>query len=62
MIPDMTSGAANRIASPAGAATLALEFHPAMLPSDALTMMPKMLRLQIQIQREPPRAPVNSYH
>ena len=43
-------------------AAFALMFHLKRLPSEALTSIPKTLRLQSHIQREPPRAPVASYH
>ena len=58
----MISGVAKSRHSPAKDADFDLMFHPNQLPSDALTSMPKMLRLQSQTHRDPPRAPVISYH
>ena len=62
MTPDIISGAAKSMQSPATDAAFALMFHLKRLPSEALTSIPKTLKLQSHIQREPPRAPVASYH
>ena len=60
--PEMMSGAAKTVMMPPAAAALAFPFHPDTLPSDMLTNSPKRPRLHAHIQREPPSAPVNSYH
>ena len=53
----------NRIARyPPAAASFALALNRNQLPSDRATIRPNRPRLQAQIQREPPSAPVNSYH
>ena len=57
------NGAAMRMTRPVIEATFALMLKRSKkLPSERLTISPKMARLQAQIQSEPPRVPVYSYH
>jgi hypothetical protein len=62
MIDDTTKGRIISAGMPVRIADLALILKLFQLPSDRETRNPKILRFVSQIQREPPRAPVYSYH
>ena len=48
--------------SPMMLATFALTLYPDHLPSESAVMSPNIPRFAAHIHKEPPRAPVNSYH
>ena len=59
---DQMKGPANIMAVQISAAARAFMLNRIQLPSESATIRPNIVRLHAHTQREPPRAPVYSYH
>ena len=62
MMLEAMNGSVNAAMSPVSTAVFAFQLNVNHLPSERLTSKPKMPRLHVQIQRDPPNVPVYSYH